>query len=316
MRIIKMNGRLQNTHEESRAFLLMVLIILVLFLGCSEKESARTETGHQTLVSSPEGSSKNLVEQQVITIDLPSLSKDAKKLDMVLIKPGSFMMGSPRNERGRSNNEWSSHKATITKPFYMGKYEVTQAQWEAVMGSKSHRSKFRGRPNNPVEKVSWWACQLFIRQLNALGKGTFRLPTEAEWEYACRAGTETRFSFGSSSEVTNEYMWWSGNNDLNGTKEVGLKSPNPWGLYDMHGNVSEWCSDLWEAPHRRGNRTDPKGPFPSWFSRVWPLSNHVNRGGSIYYGFGACECRSASRHYEQAIDFHYSLGFRLVREYP
>lgn len=169
MRVIEMKGRLQNAYKEGRIFLFIVVVILAFFFGCSERESARTKAGHQIFVSSYEGSNEKLVGQEIITIDLPGLSKDAKKLDMVLIKTGSFMMGSPKSERGRSNNEWSPHKVTITKPFYMGRYEVTQAQWEAVMGSCSHRSKFRERPNNPVEKVSWWACQRFIRRLNALG---------------------------------------------------------------------------------------------------------------------------------------------------
>ncbi len=307
----------------------MVLIILLLFLSCSEKESPKTNVIHQTLVSSFEGSNEKVEEQTTITVDLPGLSKDAKKLEMVLIKSGTFTMGSPKDERGRSDREWLPHKVTITKPFYMGKYEVTQAQWEAVMGRESHRSKFSGRQNNPVEKVSWRACQKFIKQLNALGEGTFRLPTEAEWEFACRAGTETQFSFGdvlecedigeAYFEIADKYMWWSGNNNPYGTKEVSIKLPNPWGLYDMHGNVSEWCSDLWEAPYERGPQIDPKGPSSGWLSRIWPLTNHVFRGGSIYYGRyfrGACECRSASRNYEQAFDFHYSLGFRLVKEYP
>jgi formylglycine-generating enzyme required for sulfatase activity len=305
--------------------LLTVLISLSLLSTGSTKELAETDSINQPPYSSVEGSSEN----KTIIIDLPGLPEDAKRLEMVLINPGKFIMGSPKEERGRSDCEWSPHEVTITKPFYMGKYEVTQAQWEAVMGSDSHHSKFRDRPNNPVEKVSWYACQKFIKRLNALGKGTFRLPTEAEWEFTCRAGTNTRFSFGDASEcgdIGNEYceiadkhMWWSGNNDPEETKEVGLKLPNPWGLYDMHGNVSEWCSDLWEVPHQRESQTDPTGPSPSWFSKIWPLSNHVNRGGSIYCGKnfrGACECRSASRHYEQAIDYHWSLGFRLVMEYP
>jgi len=303
-----------------------VLIILFLFLSCSEKESEKTNIIHQTLVSSFEGSNEKMEEQTIITIDLPGLPKGAKKLEMVLIKPGTFIMGSSKDERGRSDREWPPHKVTITKPFYMGKYEVTQVQWETVMGKGSHRSKFGGKPNNPVEKVSWWSCQKFIKRLNALDGGAFRLPTEAEWEFACRAGTETRFSFGDALECADEseeyceipdkYMWWTGNNKPYGTKEVSLKLQNPWGLCDMHGNVSEWCSDLWESPYERGPQTNPKGPSSSWLSRIWPLSNHVKRGGSIYQGFGACDCRSASRFYEQAFDFHYSLGFRLVKEYP
>jgi len=264
-----------------------------------------------------------------IVIDLPGLEEDARRLEMVLIEPGSFIMGAPKDELGRSGRDWPPHEVSISRPFYIGKHEVTQAQWEAVMGSASHHSKFRGRPNNPVEKVSWLACQKFIGRLNALGMGTFRLPTEAEWEYACRAGTQTRFFFGDAleradkpkeyCEIADEYMWWSGNVDPYGTKEVGLKMSNPWGLHDMHGNVSEWCSDLWEAPRERGPQVDPQGPSSWWQSTKWPLANRVNRGGSMYRGArfrGASECRSASRHYEQAIDFHYTLGFRLVREFP
>ncbi len=326
MIIIELKGRLQNINRESSIFVLIVLIILFLFLSCSEKESPKTNVIHQTLVSSSECNNEKMEEHKIIIIDLPGLPKGAKKLEMVLIKPGTFIMGSPEDERGRSDREWLPHNVTITKPFYMGKYEVTQAQWGAVMGNNSHRSKFRGKPDNPVEKVSWWVCRRFIKRLNALGRGIFRLPTEAEWEFACRAGTQTHFSFGDVlkcadegeeyCEIVDKYMWWSGNNKLNGTKEVGLKLPNPWGLYDMHGNVSEWCSDLLEAPYERDPQINPKGPSPSWFIRIWPLSNHVNRGGSIYHGFGACKCRSAARHYEQAVDFHYSLGFRLVKEYP
>jgi formylglycine-generating enzyme required for sulfatase activity len=306
----------QKGHGIKMVFFLMVLIILAFLSNGSAKESTKIQIVSQGITSHSQDSRAKSEEHQIITIDLPDLPKDAKKLHMVLIKPGSFVMGSSTEELGRSEFAWPLHQVTITKSFYIGRYEVTQAQWEAVMGVKSHRSKFRGKPNNPVEKVSWLACQKFIKRLNALGQGSFRLPTEAEWEYACRAGTNTLFSFGDSLEIADEYMWWRENNHLNGTRQVGLKKPNPWGLYDMHGNVSEWCSDLWEKPYKRGSQTDPEGPSPNWFSRIWPLSNHVNRGGSVYHGFGAPECGSAARHYEQAIDFHYSLGFRLVREYP
>jgi formylglycine-generating enzyme required for sulfatase activity len=277
------------------------------------KESVKTYAVSQMPMSQSEGSSANSEEQQMITIDLSGLPEDAKKLEMVLIKPGIFTMGSSKEESGRSEDEWPPHKVTITKPFYMGKYEVTQAQWESVMGSGSHRSKFRGRINNPVEKVSWRACQKFIKQLNTLGKGTFRLPTEAEWEYACRAGTETRFSFGDALEIADKYMWWTENNTPDETKEAGMKLPNPWGLYDMHGNVSEWCSDCWEKPYERGSQIDPQSlssGLPFFF--LW--ENHVFRGGS--FRSNAKDCRSAYRSHEQSFDYHYSLGFRLVREYP
>jgi RNA polymerase sigma factor (sigma-70 family) len=278
----------------------------------SKEKTGKTDAVHQIMSPSENRSTKS-EEQQMITIDLSRLPEDAQKLEMVLIKPGTFTMGSPREERGRSEDEWPPHKVTITKPFYMGKYEVTQAHWEAVMGSKSHRSKFRGRPNNPVEKVSWRACQKFIKRLNHLGEGTFRLPTEAEWEYACRAWTGTRFSFGDTLEDAGKYMWWSGNNTPDETKEVGLKSPNPWGLCDMHGNVLEWCSDRWEKPYARGPQIDPQGLAPGFFLfSFW--TSHVYRGGS--YRNDAQSCRSDYRSYEQSFDYHYSLGFRLVREYP
>ncbi|HQH73014.1 MAG TPA: formylglycine-generating enzyme family protein, partial [bacterium] len=185
---------------------------------------------------------------QTITIDLPTLPADAKPLEMVLIPAGTFVMGSPDSEQDRYSEEGPQHQVTLTKPFYLGKYEVTQAQWQAVMGSNP--SHFQG-DNLPVEMVSWNDCQTFIQQLNQLGQGTFRLPTEAEWECACRAGTTWRFSHGNVLECGDEcesctahdlFMWWCGNSG-NHTHEVGSKLPNPWGLYDMHGNVWELCND-------------------------------------------------------------------------
>ena len=244
-----------------------------------------------------------------ITIPLPGLREGAKELEMVLIKAGSFIMGTPADERSNSDQGWPAHKVTISHDFYMGKYEITQAQWEAMVGK--HRSYFSGRPDNPVEKVSWFNCRTFIKKLNALGLGTFRLPTEAEWEYVCRAGTNSRFFFGDSLENADEYMWWKGNNQSSSTREVGLKKPNPWGLYDLHGNVSEWCSDRWEKPKDRGPQTDPLGPMKGF--RLFPfLTNRVFRGGGFSYD--TPECTSASRRYEQSIDYHYTIGFRLVLE--
>jgi formylglycine-generating enzyme required for sulfatase activity len=314
MKIIELEKRLQSGSRVSGIYILAAFIVMSLFLCGCEKEPAETGVALQEVRSYPGSGREELGEmvpgQSIITINLPNMPEDAKKLEMVLIKPGSFTMGSS-NERSRhSGNEWPVHNVTITKPFYMGKYEVTQAQWDTLM--RKNRSYFRGKPDHPVEKVSWRACQKFIKRLNALGQGVFRLPTEAEWEYACRAGTNTQFSFGDSIENADTCMWWKGNNEPNGTKKVGLKTPNPWGLYDMHGNVSEWCSDRWKRAHQRGSQIDPEGPS-SGSTFFFLFTNRVFRGGA--YGSNAQNCGSSWRSREQSIDYHYSLGFRLVREY-
>ncbi|MEW6237361.1 MAG: formylglycine-generating enzyme family protein [Candidatus Omnitrophota bacterium] len=244
-----------------------------------------------------------------VTIPLPNLPEGAKPLEMVLIKTGMFVMGAPYSERGRSNDyDWPPHEVTISKDFYLGKYELTQAQWQAVMGSNP--SNFQGNPNNPVENLLWSDCQEFIEKLNQLGQGIFRLPTEAEWEYACRAGTRTRFSYGDILEtddqrefspIHDQYMWWC-TNSSDQPHEVGLKLPNPWGLYDMHGNVWEWCSDWWEAPYARWPQVDPQGPETG--------TSIVIRGGS-WFDYSS-SCRSAF-HYTVSEGKYYNIGFRVCR---
>ena len=165
------------------------------------------------------------------------------KLDLVLIPAGEFLMG---NDRGFG----PIHKVRITKPFYLGKYLVTQEQWQAVMGSNpsyfqnARNTGFAGSvpaggAKNPVERVSWDDCQEFIEKLNANvagGKGRFALPTEAQWEYACRAGSTTKYCFGDDDSQLGEYAWYGGNSGKQ-THPVGEKKPNAWGLYDMHGNA-------------------------------------------------------------------------------
>ncbi|NQT39791.1 MAG: formylglycine-generating enzyme family protein, partial [Planctomycetes bacterium] len=156
------------------------------------------------------------------------------ELDLVLIPAGSFLMGDDRAK--------PVHKVRITKPFYLGKYEVTQEQWEAVMGSNP--SNFKGA-KNPVEQVSWDNCQQFLVKLNAKSGGQggkFVLPTEAQWEYACRAGSTGKFCFGDDEKQLGEYAWY-GENSGSKTHPVGEKKPNTFGLHDMHGNVWEWCHD-------------------------------------------------------------------------
>ncbi|MDQ0291906.1 SUMF1/EgtB/PvdO family nonheme iron enzyme [Oligosphaera ethanolica] len=209
-------------------------------------------------------------------------------LDLVLIPPGKFLMGSEYSE----DDEQPVHEVTISQPFYLGKYEVTQAQWEAVMGWKLSESK---GPTLPVDEVAWGDCQLFIEKLNGRGLGTFRLPTEAEWEYACRAGTT-----GDYAREFDEMAWHADNSD-SGPNPVGTKKPNPWWLYDMHGNVLEWCQD-WYAPYSENQETDPKGAAVG--------SLRVARGGDWSDSYAAS--RSASRSGREPWSRRY-LGFRLVR---
>ena len=158
------------------------------------------------------------------------------KLEMVLIPAGEFMMGSADSDKDATHHEKPQHRVRITKPFYMGKYLVTQEQWEVVMGNNP--SHFKG-PKNPVEEVSWDDCQQYLDKLNERQRnpaGKFVLPREAQWEYACRAGSKTRYCFGDDDSKLDEYAWYEKNSDHK-THPVGEKKPNAWGLYDMLGNA-------------------------------------------------------------------------------
>ena len=185
-----------------------------------------------------------------IRVNIAGLPATAKPLDMVLIPAGTFMMGSDPfgDDPEKEDDELPQHQVTITNDIYVGKYEITQAQWYTVMGTAP--SQFSRKPNNPVECVSWYDCQRFLQELNSILSisQTFRLPTEAEWEYVCRAGTTSRFHWGEDLNETkiNDYAWYKSNSGYI-THEVGLKLPNAWGLYDVSGNVWEWCQD-WYGP--------------------------------------------------------------------
>ena len=211
------------------------------------------------------------------------------KMKLVLIPAGTFVMGSPSDEVGRigkggkvyQGNEGPQHRVWITKPFYMSVTEVTQAQYMVVTGNNP--SKYKGA-NRPVEQVSWNDAVAFCKRLSAAKKRTFRLPTEAEWEYACRAGTQTRFSFGESDEDLGQYAWYKANSGGQ-THPVGEKKPNPWGLRDMRCNVWEWCMD-WYGDYTKAEAKDPVGPLSG--------SRRVLRGGSWYNH--VYEYRSSYRH--------------------
>jgi formylglycine-generating enzyme required for sulfatase activity len=213
-----------------------------------------------------------------------------------LIRPGTFRMGSESPQARQ--DEQPAHQVTITKPFYIGVYEVTQAEYEAVMGTNP--SNFKGA-RRPVETVSWNDAGEFCRKLSAKEGTTYRLPTEAEWEYACRAGSTTEYCFGDDESRLSEYAWYSANSGSQ-THDVGQRKPNAWGLYDMHGNVWEWCED-WYAAYTAGSQVDPVGPSSS---RV-----RVIRGGS--WNLNASYCRSAYRGLYTPGDRGYNIGFRFVR---
>ena len=224
-----------------------------------------------------------------------------------------FMMGSPTSEDGHDSDE-TQHRVKLTQGFWMGKYEVTQRQWECVM--RNNPSRFRGA-DRPVENISWEDCHRFIQKINAEGRVTVSLPTEAQWEYACRAGTTTPFNFGSS--LNGDKANCDGNYPygtmVNGryrseTAPVGLYAPNAWGLYDMHGNVWEWCEDWYGYDYYGQSPThNPTGQVSG------AGAAHVIRGG-CWYGI-AQSCRSANRNKNETSNGSKGvLGFRLVCSLP
>ena len=194
------------------------------------------------------------------------------------------------------DNEKPVHSVTLSG-YYIGKTEVTQALWEAVMGSNP--SEFIG-DNLPVEMVSWDDCQEFIRKLNSMTGQNFRLPTEAEWEFACRGGNNSRGYKYSGSNYIDDVAWYAGNSGIE-TQPVAAKSPNELGIYDMSGSVLEWCND-WYGGYRCGAQTNPKGPYDGSF--------RVGRGGS--WNYGARRCRSSFRGYDYPTLRFNGLGLRLA----
>jgi formylglycine-generating enzyme required for sulfatase activity len=182
-------------------------------------------------------------------------------MEFVLIPAGMFLMGSPDSDAEAFSDERPTHRVTISQPFYLGKYPVSQEEWEAVM--HNNPSTFKGNSYQPVESVSWDNVQTFLRKLNEWeGSGDYRLPTEAQWEYACRAGTQTPWYH----HAINAIAWYEGNSNGH-PHSVGQKLPNAWGLYDMLGNVSEWCYDG-KRKYTIDTAVDPMGPTAARASRV------------------------------------------------
>jgi formylglycine-generating enzyme required for sulfatase activity len=235
--------------------------------------------------------------------------KNFDGIRFVKIEAGCFDMGQDKKtdlsdkDKQTTANELPLHKVCISKPFYIGESEITQKQWEDVMGNNP--SKFKGK-YRPVERVTWNDTQDFIEKLNDHEKGAFyRLPTEAEWEYAARAGTQTVYSFGNDAKNLQDYGWF-GNEGYGGdSHEVGQKKANPWGLVDVHGNVWEWVQDWYDpAYYQHSLESDPKGAETAQYK--------VYRGGS--WVAKQSNLRSAVRYSGLPTTRSGDIGFRLVRE--
>ena len=276
-------------------FAAIVILVVVSQSGCSYNDISQKSPGQKVLTNS---------------IDMK----------LVLIPKGTFMMGSPPDEKGSEEDE-RRHEVTISRDYHLGMHEVTQAQYKKIMGknpsvfqgdrvAKRHPETNRvvkevDSANHPVEQVSWEDAVEFCQRLSALPEEkkagrVYRLPTEAEWEYACRAGSQMAYSFGSDEKSLVNFGWYY-SNSKGMTHVVGLKKANAWGLYDMHGNVWEWCADCY-GEYPKASATDPRGPEDG--------SGRVNRGGS--WGIDAVDCRSAGRGGDDPSLRLNNLGFRVA----
>jgi formylglycine-generating enzyme required for sulfatase activity len=230
-------------------------------------------------------------------------------MKLTLIPAGTFMMGAPESESVLGYDE-HQHQVTISKAFYMQTTEVTQGQWKAVMGTEPWKGNPLAKegPNYPATFVTWNDAVAYCKKLSEKEGKTYRLPTEAEWEYACRAGTKTAWSFGDDANAVGDFAW----HDKNASRirahyphHVGLKKPNAFGLFDMHGNVREFCNDYYAGNYyTQSPETDPAGPTA--------VSFRVIRGGC--FGDPVPHLRSANRHPDDFVDNFGIIGFRVVRE--
>ena len=253
------------------------------------------------------------------TIESKTFTVNGVSFEMMKVEAGTFMMGATSEMKDPYDDERPTHQVTLTNNYYMGKTEVTQALWVAVMGQKEVKHSFVGRlfgegstyvdnnpsefkgNNKPVERVSWDDCQEFIAKLNAMTGKRFRLPTEAEWEFAARGGNNSKHYQYSGSNNIDDVAWYT-DNSSNTTHDVATKSPNELGLYDMSGNVREWCQDRYDN-YSSSAQTNPAGPPSEWSYRVF-------RGGS--WCSAASSCRSSYRYrYDPDSHFNY-LGLRLA----
>jgi formylglycine-generating enzyme required for sulfatase activity len=284
---------LQKEIPSKRNLLIGGLAIGLLFIAIIARSITSEDKTQQPPEVKPTPSSHNGPSTNNVVIQLPD--RQQVQFEMVSLRGGKFRMGSDDGE----SDEKPIHQVTIA-PFSIGKYEVTQAQWKSVMGNNP--STFKG-DNLPVENVSWNDVKEFLKRL---GNG-YRLPTESEWEYAARGGSSTKWSYGDDESRLGDYAWFSGNSG-NLTKPVGQKQPNPFGLFDMHGNVWEWCEDQYRNSYD-GAPTDGS----AWTGLAMATYRVVRGGGWINRAVG---CRSAHRYAYAPGNRYDSLGFRLSRTLP
>jgi sulfatase modifying factor 1 len=295
----------------------LLLLMLLIAVGCDDSPQTQQSTEQEfDLEGSSDDEQPDEAEQPTkpVHADLPiiELPSITNTIGMTLnkIPAGTFMMGSPDTEKDRQDDE-HQHKVTISKAFYMQTTEVTQRQWKAVMGTEPWKGEdyVKEGPDYPAVYVSWDDAVAYCKKLSEKESKTYRLPTEAEWEYACRAGAKTTWSFGDDENKLGDYAWYRENAwdiDEKYAHQVRLKKPNAFGLYDMHGNVHEWCHDYFEEDYyKQSPAKDPTGPTSG--------SSRVLRGGS--WGHYTRGTRSACRD-RDAADFRnrVGVGFRLVRE--
>jgi formylglycine-generating enzyme required for sulfatase activity len=264
------------------------------------------------VLESAQATLTHAVDQAPMSESAPSVDWRDLAEEWVPVDPGSFVMGSPESEAGRDPDESPQHNVTISAGFDLGKYPVTRGQWEEVMRTAPWEGRSSGpsSPTLPAAFISWNDVEKLISRLNAAdGDWRYRLPTEAEWEYACRAGTTAMWSFGEDRHALGDYAWYVDSEaeaEDQTPREVGTKRPNPWGLHDMHGNVWEWCQDVYgEDYYRDSSAIDPRGPDGG------PGSSRVARGG--YFRYFTRHSRSASRNTRRPDERHRAIGVRLVR---
>jgi formylglycine-generating enzyme required for sulfatase activity len=296
----------------------LLFLMLLIAVGCGDSPQTQqsTEQGFD-LEGSSVDEQPDEAEQPTkpVPVDPPvvELPSITNTLGMKLnkIPAGTFMMGSPDTEKGSKDNK-NQHKLTISKAFYMQTTEVTQGQWAAVMGTEPWKGKsfVKEGPNYAASCVNLDDAIAYCKKLSEKEDKTYRLPTEAEWEYACRAGTETRWSFGDDEKVLCDYAWYGPNAvdiDEEYAHQVGLKKPNAFGLYDMHGNVYEWCPDYYgEDYYKQSREQDPTGQPSGSFG--------VLRGGSWRHDSRHTPSALRVRYVVVSRNYAYDVGFRLVRE--